>query len=377
MRKIKTILGIGLFLFLSASVLLADKQETDYDITLNGIQLSNAVTSDIHLRVFVNENVPSSSPDKKIFAIAGWTSTANTWGPLAEELFQYKQDVTQIIAIDLPGQGESTVSPSQKFGELSLNDYVTAIAAALKESKVHNLIGHSQGGLLIKMLQDRLIKNGSSLKNEFGIDKVVLLAPAPSQEEGWKFLDPSNPAGFQLTKFLPFLIDNASHPYESPLLEKYGFHIRFFPDAYWVAFSFLNLRTGLPSSIAPSPAEVANNKYNAPAPLQAALELVGYRRDPSSVPPFTLASFTSDPSIRPSVNSGIFEKKQGSDLKVIVYQYDASVRPEEGTSTYKYLTGETGGPSEVVVIGGDEAVHGLHISQPKSVASTLNELKFP
>lgn len=55
--------------------------------------------------------------------------------------------------------------------------------------RVRTLIGHSQGGLLIQMAQQRLIDEGSDLRQRFRIRKAILLASVGSAEIPWFFVE--------------------------------------------------------------------------------------------------------------------------------------------------------------------------------------------
>jgi triacylglycerol esterase/lipase EstA (alpha/beta hydrolase family) len=73
-------------------------------------------------------------------------------------------------------------SERSSFGELVLDDYVTALLAVLEslfESGLApvTLVGHSQGGLLIQMAQQVLVSRGSSLWQAAGISRSPAAGP--------------------------------------------------------------------------------------------------------------------------------------------------------------------------------------------------------
>src|SRR3990167_5224891 len=92
------------------------------EIIFDDIGLRDGITSDIHLKVFTNEK---KLEGETIFAIAGWSHTANSWEPFAKALFDdNKNNIYKVIAIDMPGQGDSTIYPTNAFETLTLYDYV-------------------------------------------------------------------------------------------------------------------------------------------------------------------------------------------------------------------------------------------------------------
>ena len=90
--------------------------------------------------------------------------------------------------------------------DLGLDDQVTAIRIALRRLarrfEIETVVAHSQGGLLVQRLQQRLIDRGKSLEHRFGIEEVVLLAPAHPAEVPSTLMD----SGAALQVLQSFLI---------------------------------------------------------------------------------------------------------------------------------------------------------------------------
>lgn len=312
---------------------------TDSDLFLDDVQLRPGVTVDLHLEVFVDEAWPSPvcPAENAVLAVPGFAHTAATWRPYADALFAEGsgQPACALIALDPPGHGGSGLPDGLVFGELTLDDYATALLAALDALRASGgapatLIGHSQGGIVIQMAQQRLVGAGSSLRRAAGVREIELLAPVPAAEVAWSFVD-SGAAAQLLGQFLAF----------DPVL---GVHASV-PAEFWPALFFSNL-SGQVASGAPTAAQVTANGYNAPAPLFASLQLVG-------APPFA----------RPSISAGIFGDVHGTRLRIVVFEQDQLIRPEEGQALLEHLAG--GGSGQTFsVIGGAEAVHDLYLSNP-------------
>ncbi|PON18793.1 hypothetical protein C2W62_06150 [Candidatus Entotheonella serta] len=275
---------------------------TDYDVTIEDIELRPGVEVDIHVEVFVNEATPCRS--RTFFAVHGFAHTAATWQPLAESLFDNNPTgpvVCRVAAINLPGRGDSSLPSGLSYSELTLNDHVTAILATLdglrsRGVRPRALIGHSQGGLLIQMAQQELIDSGTNLRRQFRIRDVILLASALPAQIFWDFLN-SGAAEAVISQFL------TNDPVLGQVID--------IPDAAFPGVFFSDLNGNVASG-APPLAQVASRGYNAPEPLFATLQLVG-----------------EAPFSRPSINRGIFAPQRGTRLFMATYEQDVLFRPNE------------------------------------------------
>lgn len=336
------------FMFVFVSMCIASYSfacdQMDFSLTLSNVEFRPGVTSDIYLKVFVNEKRPILG--RTVFAIAGFAHTAETWKPFAEAVFE-KDDrlfpVSKIVAIDFPGQGGSSIPEGMIFGEMVLADYVQVCIKSLSRLndmyiRPRTIIGHSQGGLIVQMIQQQLINSGSSLSEEFNINKALLLASAPPKDLPWYALE---------SGMVAQLIGNyvTSDAVLGPIV--------FFPATDWPYIFFSNL-SGIPASGTPTPQEVEENGYNCPEPLYVALNLSG-----------------TQPFERPVVDAGIFKIENGTLLRVATYEQDILIRPEENQALYIHLTGDQD-PSGVTVVNGGETVHDLHLADPEFLIDCIS-----
>ena len=322
----------------------------DYDIILPSVPLSApGVTSDIHLKVFVNEDI---SYGKTVFAIPGWTHTAETWAQFAEEVFKVRDDygcfynTKYIVAIDLPGHGKSNISPDSALPMLSFNDYATATIAAIGRLKtdigmnIKTIIGHSQGGLILQLVQQKLKPEGGLRK--LGIRKAILLAPVVPQEIKWNFLDQFDPMAFAGN----FLVQDK------------GYFL--LPEQVWIPFFFTNAQTGMIAEKAPIAEDVVLKGYNTLEPLYSSLELVGYNMQ-----------LQPDNNMRPSINPGIFSLFSLVDMQMICYTQDTLVTTSECIELFKYLK-KPYSTGSLTIINENDAVHDIHISNPSVVVEKIH-----
>ncbi len=344
--------AFSLFTFAAASW-ASPVPSTDYDIQIAGIELRPGVEVDMHVKVYVNDDSPCR---RTIFAVHGFVHTAATWGPFAEALFAGNNrssrppgpPACRVAAIDLPGRGGSSLPTNLAYGDLVLDDHVSAILGtldALRDQglRTRKIVAHSQGGLLIQMAQQRLIDQGSDLRNRFQIRGVVLLASVGSAEIPWLFVD-SGAGGQVIAQFLTI----------DPVLGA----VISIPDAVFPGLFFTDLM-GVPAAGTPTPEEVATLGYNAPEPLLATLNLVG-----------------AEPFARPSIAARIFGRRHRTRLAVATFDQDILIRPEENALLYQHLTGdvELGG---LVAVTGPGTVHDLYLADPAGLlAATSGTISF-
>ncbi|ETW93981.1 MAG: hypothetical protein ETSY1_36865 [Candidatus Entotheonella factor] len=333
---------IAALFFIPGALALA-MPNTDHNMMIEDVELRPGVEVDIHVRVFVNEDAPCQS--RTFFAVHGFAHTANTWRPLAEALFDNNPTgpvVCRVAAINLPGRGNSTLPTNLSYSELLLDDHVTAILATLDGLRLQGvrprtLVGHSQGGLLLQMAQQRLIDAGTSLRRQFRIRDAILLTSAPPAGIAWDFLE-SGAAGTIISQFL------TNDPALGQVVD--------IPDAAFPGIFFTDLANNLASG-APTPAQVASRGYNAPEPLSATLQLVG-----------------SAPFDRPSVDARIFAPRRGTRLFMATYEQDVLFSPNENAQLYRHLTGDNN-ERRLQVVNGPETVHDMHLSDPDGLLAAV------
>jgi len=322
-------------------------------IVIDGVPLRPGVDTDVHLQVYTNEAVPCRSKEGTIFAIHGVTHTAATWKPLAQAMFDANppgRPVCRIVAIDLPGHGASPVPRGALYGELTADDYVTAILETTNRLHTsHNLraatmMGHSMGGVLIQMTQQALLEQGTTLRDAMHVDHAIMLAPSMPAAVPWGASDSGVAAGFAA-------IFGISTPELGPHMSV--------PADFWAMVYFQNL-SGEVVPGAPSGAEAIAYGYVAPESLAAFAQVTG-------VAPYT----------RPEVAPGIFMEGLGTDLDIITYEADAFVRPEENAALYDYLTGDET-RAGLTVLEGNDKVHDAHLADPVGwVDAVTPHVSFP
>lgn len=325
----------------------------EFDLSLSSIDIRLGSTVDMHAKIY--ENTSSDcfpSLGNTILAIPGWMETANTWRPLAHSLFKNETkvwngvlttgNICRIVALDMPGSGGSSLPTGNLvFGDLTLQDYATSILGSLDRLRTINvrpgiIMGHEQGGLLVQMMQETLLANGTSLRRAYSIRSAVLLASAPPQGSSWRFfdsLDPDTLAGYV-----------QSDPVNGSYLVM--------PDNDWIAFFFVGIN-GLVHPGSPIAEQINDLGYKSSAPLAASLQL-------ANIFPF----------VRPAVEGGIFQPANGTMLQMVAYENDPIVRPEESLALYAYLTYDNTSARHAVVNRAD-GVHGLHMADPGLLLSRI------
>jgi pimeloyl-ACP methyl ester carboxylesterase len=341
----------------------------DYDLFIDDVELRTGVTSDIHVKVFVNDEQPRFG--KTVFAIPGWNCTAQIWDQYAEALFTHPfrgVRTSRLIAIDLPGHGESTRPTEIWFGELLLDDYVTAILATLDGLRgcgicPQEIIGFSQGGLLVQMVQQRLVDSGSSLFEEYGIFRAVLLAPSPAAPIEWH----QTTDGTAETMLALFLVGE-DHPYYAQDYDLLWLHFHV-PEDWW-PFVFFRDPDDLVAPDAPSPADIIARGYRAPAPLFSSMQLLGYAGEVPGYP-------GEEPFFpRPEVSPGIFGLQSGTLLHVVGFEDDTLIYPEESTALFDHLVCCPWWSRNTLVEAEGEVhdrVHGLPMSNPGVIIEAMSE----
>lgn len=346
MKQALFLVAIGVVMSLAGPASAAG--DSDYAITFGDVTLRSGVTVDISATVYVNEG--HRCRGNTLMAVHGFAHTGATWGPLAEALFDsdtLRPKICRIVAIDLPGRGSSGLPDGMLFGDLFLDDYVTAVLAVLGRLGEYNLhpralIAHSQGGLITQMAQQRLGADGETLRSAFNIRQVVLLAPVVPREIGWGFAD----SGAAVSVLAPFIT------YDPAL----GVHIQLPPQVV-VPLFYTNL-FGIAHADSPSVDTIIGEGYSGPEPLYSALQLVG-----------------AAPFVRPSVDAGIFSGDSGSSLHIVAFEHDLLLRPEELSALDDHLMGADA--RGVIAIDGEDAVHNLYIADSERVAEAIADALHP
>jgi pimeloyl-ACP methyl ester carboxylesterase len=346
-RSVASLLPGVLAFVLWASSATVNAGQSPPDLFLQGIVFRPDVTVDIHARVFVNPAHPSQGVT--VLALHGLSHTANSWGPFADSLFTHNpagRKVGQVVALNMPGHGQSGVPAGLPLGDLTLDDYATILVRcleALRDYKFHprTVIAHSLGGLVTQMAQQQLLEQGTSLRRAFNIDAVMFLGTAT----------PSAVADDN-SFWLPII----------GMCEAYGWTVVPFP-AFAIDWRggvlFWNFNGELIPGT-PSLEEIVENGYIGAEPLAVLKQMTGY-------PPFE----------RPSVDPGIFGVRSRTTLKLITYEQDLLDSTLTAQQVYEYLTGDLG-LTQFFIVPGDNTAHSLHIADPGYLLESIaGQITFP
>jgi len=180
--------------FLIFFIFISTTSYADFDMVLNDVEVREGVVADINIEVFEsdapicqklttlseNSDVFSFILDKvSIFAVHGAVLNGTFFQPLAQALFNDNPTgsiVCRVVAIDQPGHGGSGLPENGiLFGELSVDDYANVLLNTLETlSRDFNIspksiMAHSTGGLVVQVAQQKLVDEGSSLRDRFVI----------------------------------------------------------------------------------------------------------------------------------------------------------------------------------------------------------------
>lgn len=309
-------------------------------IMLEGVEFKPGVTVDVFVNVYgdIDEFDDVDDLDSCQFAIHGGVFAAASWRPYAEAL----GDDRCVLAPDMPVRGNSGIPQGALFGELDLFDYVNALIEVLDrldhlDVEPDTILGHSMGGTLMQMMQQRLVSEGSSLEDRFDISEAILVASDLPAEVPWALGDSGD---------LSDLIDAFA-------VDEPGLGLLFeIPVELWPSFYFTDLN-GVVVPNALTPAEIEAGGFNALGePLQAIQQLNG------------TGAFSS----RPSAAAGLFD--DGTRLRAIAYEQDIYVQLGESETLYQHLTGDAVSNCFVPVFGPD-TVHTLQFSNPQSLVDAI------
>jgi pimeloyl-ACP methyl ester carboxylesterase len=306
--------------------------ERAYDVTLRpGVESA--------LRVIVREN-PRFSPrctGPTLAFVHGFAHDAATWNPLVDEIFAggRRGFACRALLIDLPGHGDSSLPSGIAFGELLVDDYVTAVIAALDQLRVSGLrpsalVGHSMGGLIVEGVQARLLASGSSLARRYGIHFTALLSPSAAAEQPWQFAE-SGAAAAVVGSFVTL----------DPVK---GLVVRIEPTA-WRSLFFTNLSDVI-SPFTPSAAQIEADGYDSDEAAFGGSQVVG-------APPFARLAV----GVRP------FDPRHGTLMTLVSPSQDKFSLRDEAKAAYLQLSGDTH-LLGFIPVDDELAVHDMHVSQP-------------
>ena len=294
-------------------------------------------------------------------AVHGLAHTGATFELLANDLFKKtgSDKIDRVLALNFPGRNGSGLPSNLQFGSLTVEDYTAVLLGVLdqlaKQINIESIVGHSMGGLIVQTAQNSLRSAGTSLQKEYGIKNVYLLAPSIPNPLPWLFVDSG-----AASDILAILI--------SPLDPSLGLYLQLLSSdraeqaellGIWLTFFFTNSRGDF---VAGTPFTTAlESNYVSNEALFMTLQLSG-----------------SNPFVRPSVNSGIFNESVQKCFRIVTFSEDLAVPGENLLQEYqdldKFLTGNARS-ANVVLIDAPDAVHDMYIANPTEVAKAITSCK--
>lgn len=307
------------------------------------IYLDNDPITEYDVYVLAAEN-PDVVDKKTVYLIHGFAHNASSFKPLIYYILsKYKNTISKIYAIDIPGHGMSFDSfNSNIFGTLNLKDhvdanlqvldYLTSANVSENQENINYIIGHSLGGMILQMSEQRL-KQGSSLMEKYGVEGVMLIASTLPDGIPWDFAE----SGEFLKTMLP-LIDKDENLGLYACVGDQTFRDVFLP--------------GVPEDI------VTNDDIDT------------IRSRESIWPGMEMGGYTLLPNIfrRPIIDENIFANYR---IASVSYENDSLLTRIELETLHEHLGGETDNFHHIT--DGYPVHDGFYIT-PRSLRSALNYL---
>ncbi|EKO60593.1 putative lysophospholipase [Leptospira kirschneri str. H2] len=356
-RRIGITFGIAIVLFVTQSISAAyERTVLTYDVIGRNFY-NNSQTTNYRLNVikYSKSGIIIDPNLKNVLCVHGFGDNSTIYEPLAKELIN-KGKARNVYILDLPGHGNSTVTqgsaPLPKYAsDLTLTHYSDALRALLSQmtvtegKKIHTIVGHSLGGIVIQIAQSQLVTRGwgGNLLSSFGIENTILIAsdipsPLPWYPGDTDMSDPNSAKSlvwnFKVQKVVYFNV----YPPEVV----YGNFIDS-PDDFFIGTKYSV--NGVPVSGAPTSSEIP--LMNNLEPYPAGANVVGL--DPSGE--------TTESRPRLSIAQNIWN---GFNLKVVWLDKDPFFSQSELQGLAQYLKAGL----DVITISDPEAVHGTPYSKP-------------
>ncbi|MCG6169000.1 alpha/beta hydrolase [Leptospira sp. FAT2] len=354
-RRIVSIVCFTVVFFGANSVSAAYEREIlTYDLVGRGFYSLNTTYYTINV---VHYRRPSGGPiilfPKTVLFVHGFGDNSTLFEPLAKELINQGK-AHHVYIMDLPGHGASTMyqgtaaTPSN-VSELTVTNYGDALRALLsvmvntEKRKITTIVGHSIGGLVIQLIQNRFRSTGSSLLSAYGIENTILIAsdipsPLPWYGGDTPMSDPNSAKGF-VWNFKSLIILDV-FPY--PPYAITGLFVQT-PDDFYINTKYAV--NGVPVTGAPTPAQLETMSNLEPYP--AAANIVGL--DPTG------NTTTAVPRLPVSQNIW-----NGFNLKVVWLDKDLFFSQSETQGLAQYLKAGL----DAITISDPEAVHNSPFSKP-------------
>jgi pimeloyl-ACP methyl ester carboxylesterase len=311
------------------------------------VAVRNGVSVDMGALVVANPNLKRGS---NILILNGTGQTANTFVPLANAILgdqRLGRQVARVVLLNYPGHGNSglpvTLSgPTVRFGDLTIDDYVTALINSF--TTLNNiglapdfLIGHSLGAEVMQLAQQRLVTQGTNMRRQFGITGATFLVPDIAGPLPWLFADGGG--GAQAAGAF-----SRQDPVLGGLLD--------IPAEAYIQLFFTDLQ-GRPVPGTPTPDEVRRRGLTSLDSLAMAAQLVGL----------------SGP--RPPFQANIFSRRNGTLISIVgLEQNNLYVFPTEHQTVYRFLTGDMT-DKMYFPLRGPNTVHNIHIINPEMFIDSI------
>lgn len=343
-KLFQSLLGILFLLVFSLTNTVAQTSSAVVKFTIN---IRNNVSVEIGATI-----ISKSQHGKKgnsMLVLNGTGQTAKTFTTLAESVIASDANVSTMILLDYPGHGNSgtPVGGGVKFGDLTMDDYVTALLASLDRLddlhiKPNALMGHSLGAEIIQMAQTRLANNGDTLRHKFGIKAAVFLVPDIPSPLSWAAID----AGAADPLAAIFVRNDQALGDVFDLLTIPG------GMNTWMGLFYAN-RTGTIVSGGLTPSQAVENGFVAFEPGTMVKQLIGLPDAPGGAR-----------KARPTISSNIFSNSKGTTVGVVSQEQDGLyIFPVEHKAVYEFITGDY--TDELFfALTGTNSVHNAHTITP-------------
>jgi pimeloyl-ACP methyl ester carboxylesterase len=340
-----SVLSILLLILLNLTTAFA---QTTSSVVTFSINIRNNVTVQMGATV-ISKTDSSGSNKNSILVLNGTSQTVKPFEGLAKSLLASDAKVSKMILLDLPGHGNSNypVGSGVKFGDLTMDDYVTALLSSLEKLedlklKTNSILAHSLSAEIVQMAQNRLLSQGDDLRHEFGIKSAIFIAPDIASPLPWAAID----AGGADPLAIGFMRDDATLGNVFDLVTLPG------GQETWIGL-FYGTRTGTLPTGAPTPAQAIANGFVSFESGQMAKELIGLPNTPGG-----------ERTPRPTINSNLFTSRTGTIAAVITLEQDSLyIFPDEHRAVYRFITGDQSDRLFFPLTGPD-TVHNVHTITP-------------
>jgi pimeloyl-ACP methyl ester carboxylesterase len=340
-------LSMILLVLLSLTSVMA--QTTSSVIKFN-VKLKNNTTVEMGATVIYN---PASQRKRNtILVLNGTSQTSNNFKDLAESVLASDGDVSRMILLDYPGHGNSGFPVGgTKFGDLTMDDYVNTLLGALttfslssgSDYKPNVILAHSLGAELTQMLQTKLVKEGTSLREKFGIRAAIFIASDIPGPLPWFVIDIG--AADMLAELFVREDRNLGSVFDLLTLPE--------GPEMWISFLYYADRNGNTVPGAPTPDEALSKGFISLESASMAKQLVGFPTTPGG---------PRNP--RPQIEPKIFSPKRGTLTAVVTLEQDILFLPGEHRSLYSFITGDES-YKFFYSLAGPTTVHNVQTIEPK------------